>query len=105
MNKHYFYVTEDIAKRPEADTILLNFRHRDSEKLTHYYKTYKNNDYNIYYNDFISVPIGGLKDIYPAQGSIFIKIVTEQEGLSDDVKVIQYRYGDFSEEEEEGEDE
>ena len=100
LNKHYFYITEDIAKRPEKDTVLLNFRHRDSEKLPNYYKTYKNTDYSIYFNDFISLPISELKNIYPAQDSIFIKVVTEQEGFSDDVKVIQYRYGDFSAKEE-----
>ena len=104
LGKHYFYVTEDIAKRPEKDTILLNFHHRDSEKLPNYYKTYKNNDYSIFYNDFISVPISELKNIYPEQDSIFIKVVSEQEGLSDNIKIIQYRYGDFIVEEE-GEEE
>ena len=105
LNKHYFYITEDIAKRPVKDTVLLHFRHRDSEKLPNYYKTYRDTDYDIYFNDFISLSISDFKNIYPEQNSIFIKVVTEQEGFSDDVKVIQYRYGDFSAEDDDDEGE
>ena len=96
LGKHYFYVTEDLLKRPENDTVLLNFHHRDHEKLPNYYKTYRS---------FISVPISDLKNIYPEKDSIFIQVIAEQEGMSDVVlPPIIFRYGNFSTEEEETEE-